>query len=193
MGQYYKAVNIETMKWMQSNGFLKLTETAWVGNDFMQAVMKNMCPKGIWFKNRIVWAGDYYGDEGKTEKEYYALTHSSNKIPYKSIDDYSSDPAIKAKAKEAYRAATEWQKNCILVNFSRKEYVNYNHLPTCMDDWTMNPLPLLTALGNDRGGGDYRDGNPDFDKIGIWAGDQLGILQDIPYGFWELKTNFKED
>ena len=58
------------------------------------------------------------------------------------------------------------------------------------EEWDISPLPLLTALGNGRGGGDYRGTN--MDKIGIWVGDVLSVEFEIPDGFEELKVEFKE-
>jgi len=55
-----------------------------------------------------------------------------------------------------------------------------------------NPLPLLTALGNGRGGGDYYDNLPDSDKVGIWAKHILSIEFEIPDGYTELKVAFRE-
>ena len=54
----------------------------------------------------------------------------------------------------------------------------------------INPLPLLTALGNGRGGGDYS--GTDEDKVGIWARDVLSVEFNIPKGFKEFKVNFRE-
>lgn len=37
--------------------------------------------------------------------------------------------------------------------------------------WCVNPLPVLTACGNGRGGGDYRD--DDDINVGSWAFDLI--------------------
>ena len=58
------------------------------------------------------------------------------------------------------------------------------------NEWIISPLPLLTALGNGRGGGDYK--GTEMDKIGIWARDILSVEFEVPDGFNELKVNFKE-
>ena len=53
---------------------------------------------------------------------------------------------------------------------------------------------IHNCAGNDRGGGDYHRGT-DFDKVGIWAYDRIGIgyEDDIPTGFTELVVNFVEE
>lgn len=58
MGQYYNAINIDTMEWLSPWDYeegSKLMETAWVGNDYMGKVMSLMTEGGIWFKQPIVF------------------------------------------------------------------------------------------------------------------------------------------
>jgi len=182
MGQYFKTVNIDNMEWLKGwsyecNG-VKLTEHSWVGNNFVGAVMTLLQPGMPWYKAHIVWAGDYYGTCGDEVDE--------GEIPYYDLcqkpDEQINVPPITEKM----------QKLAILVNHTKKEYVDYRKL-TDKDGWIVNPLGILTALGNDRGGGDYRDTQPDFNKVGIWAGDSLSVETEIPYGFWELKVNFQDN
>ena len=159
MGQYYKPINIDNKQWLYSHEYnhnsLKLMEHSWIGNDFVGAVMNLMIKGGEWFKKRIVWAGDYYGDEEK-EVDYYSQAKDSTKItPLECMDK-------------------KMQKKAIMVNHTKKLYVKYDEMPIGDDGWIVNPLPLLTACGNGRGG-DYYDQYPDCDKVGIWAGDVLSI------------------
>lgn len=47
-----------------------------------------------------------------------------------------------------------------IYNYDRKQYIDLLHCPECFDgtDWReghIAPLPLLIAMGNGRGGGDY--------------------------------------
>jgi len=168
MGQYYKAINLDNKQWLNSSGGgLKLTEHSWVGNDFVGRIMNLMLETGEWFKKRIVWAGDYYGDEGD-EIDHYKQAGSSNKI----------DPLI-------YMTAAN-QKRAKLINHTKKLYVRYDEMPD-KDGWVVNPLPILTALGNGRGGGDYSESQPDCDKVGIWAGDVLSISFTVPKSKWYKK------
>ena len=173
MGQYYKPINIDNNQWLYSHEYdngLKLMEHSWVGNNFVGTVMALMLPGGTWHKNRIVWAGDYYDGEG--EIPYYSLAEDKDKInPHTSI-------------------TKEMQKKAKLVNHTKKLYVRYDEMPCHTDDygeWIVNPLPLLTALGNERGGGDYHSEHADFDKVGIWAGDVLSIEWAVPKSQWYKK------
>ena len=176
MGQYYKPINIDNKQWLYSHDYgngLKLMEHSWIGNDFVGAVMNLMVKGGEWFKKRIVWAGDYYGDQGE-EIDHYSQCSDSNKI------------------KPAISMDIETQKKAILVNHTKKLYVRCDEMPVSKgmgSDWFINPLPLLTACGNGRGGGDYR-GNPN--KVGIWAGDVLSISLTVPKGYEKFVVSFSE-
>ena len=57
-----------------------------------------------------------------------------------------------------------------LLNYDTAQYVDldeYKRASTDKHGWTIHPLPLLTAVGNDRGGGDFHAGNVGFEHIGI--------------------------
>ena len=62
------------------------------------------------------------------------------------------------------------------------------------DTWEMciNPLPLLTACGNGRGGGDYHDCYPDYDKVGIWAFDLIECTDVCPEDYAQYEPCFTE-
>jgi hypothetical protein len=87
----------------------------------------------------------------------------------------------------------ETQKKAKLVNHTKKLYIRYDEMPD-KDGWVINPLPLMTACGNGRGGGDYHSQYPDFDKVGSWAGDVLSIEMAVPKSKWykKLVVGFKE-
>lgn len=161
------------MEWLRpldfSNG-MKLMEHSWIGNDFVGKVMELLTEGGAWHKKRIVWCGDYYNEKG--EMDYYDKVSDENKLaPKNSLNE-----------KE--------QEDSILVNHSKKQYVIMSKAPIDTDGWKANPLPLLTALGNGRSGGDYHGENED--KVGIWAEDVLSVETEIPKDFVELEIRFIE-
>jgi hypothetical protein len=63
------------------------------------------------------------------------------------------------------------------------------------DGWVINPISLLTAIGNGRGGGDYHECYPNFDIVGMWTFDELELVKELPDGDWEIDQDlfFKED
>ena len=176
MGQYYKAINLNNsedfrdMEFVQPDS-MKLMEHSWVGNNFVGTIMNLMTHGNPWHKSQVVWAGDYYDEDGE-------------------IDYYSIVPKKGKKMKVIEPLSEKQQRSCFLINYSKNQYVSYAKLPRGKDGWMVNPLPLLTALGNGRGGGDYFEGKPDFDKVGIWAKDILAIDFVVPDGFEELVVRF---
>ena len=178
MGQYYKILNIDKQHWITPSRYdcgIKLMEHSWVGNRVVGTVMMLMLPGGIWHKTRTVWAGDYYG-WCDSEVDYYKQASGANEIITKEFMD------------------RETQKKVKLVNHTKKLYIRYDEMPD-KNGWIINPLPLMTALGNGRGGvGDYYDQYPDFEKVGIWAGDVLSIEMTVPKSQWykKLIVGFKE-
>lgn len=60
--------------------------------------------------------------------------------------------------------------------------------------WTVHPLPLLTAEGNGRGGGDYHEQNPDIELVGTWARDSISKLigSSLEYVGYEEGSNLTE-
>jgi hypothetical protein len=68
----------------------------------------------------------------------------------------------------------------VLLNHTKKLYFRFDKVKADKGPygtgWKINPLPLLTCLGNNgRGGGDY-DGSC-MDAVGSWAGDSLSMLR----------------
>jgi hypothetical protein len=141
MGQYYSPANGRTKECLDSHNYgsgLKLMEHSWMKNNFVKTVESLIAEGGRWFNDPIIWSGDY-GD--------HADNYHKNVKPIKVL-----------QSNEFYR---------FLVNLDKKEYVDKTEVPE-IDGWQIHPLPLLTADGNGRGGGDYygedRDG-----LIGSWC------------------------
>lgn len=217
MGQYYMPTLISEngeVSCLYSHDYdngLKLMEHSYIGNDFVNAVFTQ-----IWHNpQRVAWIGDYsdtrYGDPWESIvpenfMDYYSAVWSDN------------DPRIKPKAKKLVSMKNTRR---FLVNHDKKEYVaiaeyveqNKWHVEgDCRQyankkrtkiktvhysyDMCINPLPLLTACGNDRGGGDYRSNHPDFNKVGIWAFDRIELTGKDPAkhlkGYEKVTFHFAE-
>lgn len=92
--------------------------------------------------------------------------------------------------------------NKFLYNHDTNEYISFNDyfrnsafIQTYNDEtYTMcdNPVSLITAVGNDLGGGDFRGGEG-YDKIGMWANDVLEIVDKKPKNAKKLDIVFMED
>lgn len=126
---------------------------------------------GSWYKDRLVWAGDYmdkglFIDEKDTCLYEYVQKHGEEIKPQPSIVKYPR----------------------YIINHAKKEYVDKDGCPNT-EGWIIHPLSLLTSSGNGRGGGDFRKAN---DYVGSWAGDSISIEDSIPTGYKLITPNFKE-
>lgn len=206
MGQYYRAV-VEDQKgtsvyraWanlVDEDGIpfveecgLKLTEHSSFGNPFSDGISAMLYKKVA----HVAWVGDYANDPSIKNGDYFIKRA------------YGLGKKLKAKNIEG---CTFNFRNKYLVNLSKNEFVDYSkYLDTVKSNnpyWSaFNPLPLLTAVGNGLGGGDYmgkgsnwyRDDSTD-NLIGTWAGDLLTIVDDLPscgdpVSFKELFPRFVE-
>jgi hypothetical protein len=203
MGQYYKAVMLEddkkTVKAFVNPAMgAKLMEHSWMLNDFV-AIIENVILRK---PTVLVWAGDYADgeiDESGNEMmiphedESYPLTlHSMCRYrdelahgePFLGLDKFDDD----------YTKSSMIRK--YIVNHDTKEYVDKSKSPKDKNGWRVHPLPLLVADGNNRGGGDYRDGYPDFDKVGMWKRNLISMetrKSDIPKDYKEVIVKFCEE
>ena len=78
----------------------------------------------------------------------------------------------------------------LLMNHTACAYIDLDeHFSANKDKihWCVHPLPLLTACGNGRGGGDYRMDIPDIRFIGSWAFDLLEVTDGVPPVGYEKK------
>jgi hypothetical protein len=140
MGQYYLTVILAEKSdkeyirtyldaGMYDNG-VKLTEHSYIGNNFMKVVENLIGPNGMFYKSRLVWAGDYADKEPDSEKNLNSMCEAKDPFEYKG--HLASYPYI--------------------VNHTKKVYIEKKGNG-------LHPLALLTAEGNGRGGGDYNGPN----------------------------------
>ena len=160
MGQGYRAIILSDdgkviRTWLDphehNNGY-KLIEHSYVGNEFVEAVESLICPTGMFYKSRIVWAGDYGDSEpGAESKNLYEL---ADERPI-------SRPHVEDMSEYLY-----------VVNHTKQEYMYKG------PRGSMHCLPLMTAEGNGRGGGDYN--GPSMDLVGRWARDVISVEKEAP-------------
>ena len=119
MGQYYHALilaekaeaNKEHIRaaihaYMFNNG-MKLVEHSYIKNNFMSAVEYLLSPLGMFYKSRLVWAGDYADPEpGNDADNLYRLSDGKEFAPHL--------PANYSEIMENYN---------FIVNHTKKQYV----------------------------------------------------------------------
>lgn len=174
MGQYYKP----TLKpkggrvwkcfnpWDFNNG-VKLMEHSYIGNAVTNYV-KNLILRT---PMRLVWAGDYADDEKGKDKNLYFLFEAKE----------PKDKSVPQESIESMR---------YLVNHKKKLYVDYSKVEKDEYGYRIDPMPLLCAEGNGRGGGDYHGSA--MNLIGSWARDLISVESEIPNGYTELVPSFRE-
>lgn len=194
MGQYYKTVIIREggegnkdiitvdndCKFKEYHG-LKLMEHSYLNNEWTDAIAHFIYRNKV----RMAHVGDY-----AYEYPQYQLAYNENvkTEPLDISDNYDSEGKI-----------IEFDySNKFLINWDKKEYINFNHWKlnnkvSWDEDTYICPMTMLTALGNDRGGGDYHSPLPHAEDVGCWAWDCISIEDQVPEGYIEEGTiYFKE-
>lgn len=137
-----------------NNGY-KLVEHSYVGNNFMEAVESLICPTGMFYKSRLVWAGDYADVEPCGKSLYELVDERPHSSPQVDLNIYGKSVT---------------SDYLYVVNHTKQEYMFKGQHLHC--------LPIMTAEGNGRGGGDY-DG-PGMELVGTWARDVISVEKEVP-------------
>lgn len=176
MGQYYKAVSLDTKEFVPPFG-AKLMEHSWINNPFLVKVEQLLSPGNPWHKTRIVWTGDYSDKElftGDPERNLYDLAADE-------FTDLSNTPVI------------DGLQTKYIVNHTKNLYIDLGEVPDIEEEagWKIHPLSILTSSGNGRGGGDYKD--DDDTNVGSWAGDVISCEYETPVGMEKYTAFFVKD
>lgn len=151
----------------------KLTEHSWWHNPFVSSITK------LLYKNpcQVAWIGDYSQTECTEEINpilfEFAWGDEVEKHKIHQDEMYLDGKYLVNHTIEAYLDCDKYKARC-----------NNN-------DWILHPLPLLTAVGNGLGGGDYYGINKD--QVGGWAWCTISVEDNIPVGYEELEYIFRED
>jgi len=178
MGQYYLAIILGDEDQKQKpeiiriyvspfNCGMKLTEHSYLKNQFVNTFESLLAPDGIFYKSRVVWAGDYADNEVGQEQNLYSLAYDQPK------KDFTSKILLSS------------ENNQYVINHTKKQYVDKEK----HDKY--HPLPLLVAEGNGRGGGDYQGINQDI--IGTWSRNVISVENKIPDDYTEFVCKFVGD
>lgn len=181
MGQYYRPVLKQNDKTTVYNRnvdgeytLAKLMEHSWWDNDLLVAIGKKLYKK----KGQLAWVGDY--------SEYEDCEKLN--VPMSLIDIAWGKNVRGRGLKKVNNFIFD---NKYLCNHSIKRYINLKtyYVNHADNNDCINPLSLLTAVGNGRGGGDYFGLNSC--DIGIWAWDIISIEDEIPENYLESTPLFR--
>lgn len=199
MGQYYKTVMIReggdgnkdiitvdnNCKFKEYHG-LKLMEHSYLNNEWTDAIAHFIYRNKV----RMAHVGDYAYEFPQYELAY---NKSVTRTPLDIHSIWGQDLYDENGMLRRFNYSGKY-----LINWDKKEYINFNHWKvnnkvSWAEDVYITPVTMLTALGNDRGGGDYHAPLPHAEDVGCWAWDCISIEDQAPEGFVEEGTiYFKE-
>ena len=176
MGQYYRIVNVDKREVMVSFDFgngQKLMEWSYVDNYMTNALLNLLADE--WKGDRVYVIGDYADTDDMTECWAEAYAETEKEYPggiYRATDEWLHRVPAEHNICE-YRDGfentkdVEYERNGYryIYNHADKIYIDLEHCPLEwvwfgnngeVDVASVFPLSLLLAMGNGRGGGDYR-------------------------------------
>ena len=150
----------------------KLMEHSYIGNSYVEAVMSLISDNSNLYGYPFAWVGDY-ADEVNGKNLFDCAKEIEDKTYYKYEDCIDCHREFK-----------------YLVNLTKKQYIVLK--PFKFSQWQVHPLPLLTAFGNGRGGGDYAKQDT---RLGSWAFDRIGCTnnEDKLVGLKKVEIEFELD
>jgi hypothetical protein len=204
MGQYYSVLVIDENNKVTKvspgtfRSFSKLTEHSWIGNPYVNAVYSLIRNR----PRKVVWIGDYAIDPFNPDEDVYAqrISYAEFKTLYQLA--HGENPSME---KGFFFKA---DLNCLdydtvgmyLLNHDRKSYIDiaaYIKASSVPDSdnvpWCLSPLPLLTACGNGRGGGDFYSQHTGYSDVGTWAFQVVEYTDHVPEGYQKAEICFRED
>lgn len=214
MGQYYTPTliddkdNVSTLYCRDFGNGAKLMEHSYIGNTFVNAAMTLIENTPL----RVAWIGDYSDDP--YEDLYATKLPKEDFLRYYNMawddDDAHKLPRSSFGTRKLNSLCTLQTNKKHLINHTTKQYIHFGEY-IAANKWTekgayengrynsfatydmcVHPLPLLTACGNDRGGGDYYEDHPCYGKVGLWAFDLLEYAAKVPKGYEKVTFQFTE-
>ena len=186
MGQYYRAVvndsvyDIVTLKGEEAiwHG-VKLMEHSFWNHPFCVAVAASL----YYSPKKVAWVGDYattteIEEAGINVRVWHKLARISKPLIENNVFNMDKPKFLINNTKKVYVDLEKYKKE----SASELQYD------------IINPIPLLTAIGNDRGGGDFhkKSVKSGYDKVGTWAYNEIYLADEVPEGYTEEEVAFVE-
>lgn len=193
MGQYYYVANLDKMEVLCVDGTYNLGKLLEIAEkkDVSLAILNQMA--GPWRGDHVYLVGDYASIEEVRSPYYETIRAWTDRLHLvNSLYEYIEENCSKAEGTKenlGYR---------FIYNHARNEYIDVAHCPKCCDgnDWRqgfIHPLPLMIAMGNGLGSGDYKSGFNEH-LVGTWCDSVSSLVitkepQD-DLGFQEIHPDF---
>ena len=193
MGQYYQAVigrkygNDYNFSVYSPTAGYKLMEHAYFGDELVETIAFELYRVR---NHYVAWVGDYAATSSKRLAKFIeAGQDRATDFAILTIDEsYSKTKMFINHTKKEY----------FIPKFGEYKYVDLETHEECELDIIIHPLPILTAMGNGNGGGDYDGIN--MDMVGRWACDEIEVDDPIDglnkvngYKDISLRAIFSED
>jgi len=205
MGQYYTPLiisvdkQITTLRSFDFGSGMKLTEHSWIGNELVNAVYSLIFGK----PKKVAWIGDYAMDDYYASKDAYTKAMPLEEFEHFYTAAWGED-AKRMPSKQFTRKGLNLlahdTKGTYLINHSKKAFISLEEYIRgstvkggVFEGYCLNPLPLLTACGNGRGGGDYHREHTGYTDVGTWAFDLLEYSEMKPFDYYQAEYHFCED
>lgn len=155
---------------------MKLMEHSWLANDFVNGVLE-----AVWGNPcAMAWVGDYADEHADFKGAYttgvYNAVWGNEGLPEGAFDQMPTthrEGFVVNRSKGVYIDLAEYEKAATYSPRWDREH-----------KWCIHPLPLLTAIGNGRGGGDYH--GDCMGMVGRWAMDFIEFTEERPEGMREI-------
>ncbi len=142
-------------------------EHSWIGNEFIEVVERVLTSP-----TRVVWAGDYADSEPGSPSNLFNKAKTATKIT----------------------TPDEIPVGRYVINHDKRVYVDKTTVVANASGFAMHPLPVLTAEGNGRGGGDLRQESTtgNYALVGTWARARITVADTVPNGYRGLEFDLIE-
>lgn len=188
MGQYYNSVLKNEKGEIEAyyNFGLKLMEHSYFFNSYVNSVCKKLVNK----PHCVAWVGDYAEEEDYIGKENADMLRTM-------VNFRHLHKGIQLESKTVPYGYMGY----LLVNHSKKQFIDMtdyynnsvlNYGEERKGEYVIHPLPLLTAVGNGKGGGDYHRKALNIGDVGLWAGDLIEMVKYNEDYKWSYETKSYE-
>ena len=173
MGQYFLFVCLLNDTFIQfihifcHEGGSKFLEMAYKNNYFMLRMEKLLSPGNLWYKQRVVLAGDNAENEKNRQVNLFALTIPESESDYKTevtAQNINPETTVDKMIAEYCTEKDEFQ---YIINYDTCQYVDKQKCTT-----KIHPLAILLEEGY-------------INYPGLWARQRISVQNDIPENFTE--------
>ena len=157
----------------------KLSQSCYLTDDFLHFIEYMLSREGMFYRSRIVWAGNYDEPEDNEVPNLYNLCKGDGKALYYI---YLELMQTRQLVRHMYNIK---KLHSFLVNHTKKQFVNMRKDKDTQNR-SIHPLPLLVSEENGREREDYLGRNHEL--CGIWARDIISVdeKEGVPVDYTEL-------